>query len=113
MSPFLFSIIVNYLKCSLNSKGVSGVNLDVTTDNVHVFLKLLLLMYADDTVILSDDKDTLQYALNAFEDYCNGWHLTENIQKTKDVILIGGGQIKDISLHTKTNCSKLSTNLII
>ena len=91
LSPFLFSIFLNYLEASLNSKGVFGVSITVTTDDILIFLKLLLLLYADDTVIFSDDKDTLQYAfLNVFEDYCNEWHLTVNIQKTKIVIFSRG-----------------------
>ena len=85
LSLFLFSIFLNGLEVSLNSKGVSGVNINVTIDDIHIFLKLLLLLYADYTVLFSDDKDTLQYALNVFEDYCNEWQLTVNIQKTKIV----------------------------
>ena len=53
-----------------------------------------MLLYADDTMIFSDDKDTLQYALNVFEDYCNEWRLTVNIQKTKAVIFNKGRTIK-------------------
>ena len=111
LSPFLFSIFLNDLEASLNSKGVSGVNINVTTDDIHIFLKLLLLLYAAETVIFSDDKDTLQYALNVFEDYCNEWHLTVNIQKTKTVILVGDEQIKGIGLHIKIKQLKLSTNI--
>ena len=40
--------------------------------------------------MFSDDKDTLQYVLNVYEDYCNEWHLTVNIQKTKIVICSRG-----------------------
>ena len=67
LSPFLFSIFLNDLEASLNSNGVSGVNINVTPDDIHIFLKLLLLLYADDTVMFSDDKDTLQYALNVLK----------------------------------------------
>ena len=34
-------------------------------DDIEVFFKLYLLLYADDTVILAESKDELQAALNA------------------------------------------------
>ena len=56
-----------------------------TTDGEHIFLKLLILLYTDDTVIFSEDKHQLQYALDIFDEYCKEWHLTVNVQKTKIV----------------------------
>ena len=36
-----------------------------------MYFELLVLLYADDTVILSETTDDLQKALNEFECYCN------------------------------------------
>ena len=57
-----------------------------TTDQEHIFFKLLILLHADDTVIFSEDKHQLQHALDIFDEYCMEWHLTINVQKTKSVI---------------------------
>ena len=51
MSPFIFSIFVNDLEGYLVSKTVSSLELDVNSEHIHIFLKLLLLLYADDTII--------------------------------------------------------------
>ena len=55
-------------------------------DNIGIFLKLYLLLYADYTVILSETPEGLQNALNTFEIYCNMWKLTVNLNKTKVVV---------------------------
>ena len=77
------------------SKNVSSIGLDVNTDEIHIFLKLLLLLYADDTIIFSDDRDQLQNALNVLDDYCKKWRLTVNIEKTKIVIFSKGRTNRD------------------
>ena len=81
LSPVLFSIFLNDLEDYLVSKNVSSIGLDVNTDEIRIFLKLLLLLYVDDTIIFNDDRDQLQNALNIFDDYCKKWHLTVNIEK--------------------------------
>ena len=47
-------------------------------------------MYADDTVILSESRTDLQFALNVFGQYCAEWKLTVNIEKTKILIFAKG-----------------------
>ena len=89
LSPFLFSIFLNDSDHYLTSKRVSGI-LNYTEDDAHIYLKLLLLLYADDTIIFSDGIDSLQHALNVFEEYCTKWKLTVNISKTKIVIISRG-----------------------
>ena len=44
------------------------------------------MLYADDTVILSESAEGLQEALSAFEKYCNIWKLTVNTNKSKIVV---------------------------
>ena len=50
------------------------------------FLNLVVLLYADDTVLIADDANKLQGTLNLFNDYCKQWKLKVNINKTKIVI---------------------------
>jgi hypothetical protein len=51
-----------------------------------VYYKLFVILYADDTVILSENKDGLQKALDIFESYCEIWKLQVNVNKTKVMI---------------------------
>ena len=51
-----------------------------------MFIKLFLILYADDTALMAESADKLQETLNCFEKYCDLWKLTVNINKTKVVI---------------------------
>ena len=51
-----------------------------------MYLRLYLLLYADDTVILAESKVELQTALNAMYLYRKTWNLEVNASKTKAVI---------------------------
>ena len=62
--------------------GVSCIN----DEKLGIYLKLFVLLYADDTILLSDIFDDLQLQLNVFHDYCSFWKLKVNIEKTKAVI---------------------------
>jgi uroporphyrinogen-III decarboxylase len=46
-------------------------------DTIAYYLKIFIILYADDTVILSESAEGLQEALSAFEKYCNIWKLTK------------------------------------
>ena len=52
-----------------------------------MFIDILVLLYADDTVIFSESKEGMQSALNIFQSYCDKWKLTVNINKTKVLVL--------------------------
>ena len=91
LSPFLFSIFLNDLEHYLNFEHVPGIKCEITHENIYVFLKLFILLYADDTVIFSDEANHLQNALYAFENYCKTWKLKVNISKTK-ILIFGRGR---------------------
>ena len=61
-----------------------------------VFLNIFLLLYADDTVIFSDNELDMQQALNVFEKYCSEWKLTVNTAKTKILIFDQGRKKSDL-----------------
>ena len=49
-------------------------------------LKTILLLYADDTVIIAGSAADLQHSLDGLNLYCTAWNLKVNITKTKVVI---------------------------
>ena len=85
LSPFLFNIFLNDLNNFFSANNIQGIicqnhELD---DDIVIFLKLFLLLYADDTVILSESAEDLQTALNVYKNYCRMWKLSVNITKSK------------------------------
>ena len=61
-----------------------------------MYVKLFILFYADDTVIISESADGLQHALNEFYTYCNQWKLTVNVDKTKVMVFSKGPTPKNV-----------------
>jgi hypothetical protein len=78
VSPFVFAMYVNDVEKEFEMNGMEGLTVDI--------LKLLLLLYADDMVILANSADDLQLGLNILCDYCNRWRLKVNTNKTKIMI---------------------------
>ena len=93
LSPLLFSIFVNDLENVLSNKTCKGINLECSEDNFTIFIQLLILLYADDIVLFSDNPNDLQKTLNVFNEYCKTWKLKVNLKKTK-VVNFGGGPAK-------------------
>ena len=53
-------------------------------------LTLFLLLFADDSVFLSETAEGLQNLINNFEKYCKKWNLKVNVNKTKIVVFKKG-----------------------
>ena len=89
LSPLLFSLFVNDIVDELTNHGCSPINFEDNLDyenGLDTIIKLLVLMYADDTIIVADSEENLQKALNALKSYCNKWKLDINCSKTKITI---------------------------
>ena len=86
LSPALFSLFLNDLEDYLAAHHCSGISVDYTDDDVSVYLKILILLYADDTVLFGTDLQSLQNSLNIFSEYCKLWKLNVNYNKTKIMI---------------------------
>ena len=86
MSPLLFSLFIDDIELYLQGDTSSGLNLgDV---------QILLLLFADDMVILSENPNDLQNSLNKLLDYCNKWGLEVNTEKTKVVVFRKKGALR-------------------
>ncbi len=75
LSPLLFSIFLNDLEQFLVMRGNSSVTINY--EEYDILLKILLLMYADDTLLLANSKEALQKGLDDLCIYCNNWNLRE------------------------------------
>ena len=85
LSPVLFSLYLNDLESAL-IKNNNGVVIDLLGNDATHFIKLLVLLYADDTVIIGENKHSFQTCLDDFYKYCHTWKLTINFSKTKIVV---------------------------
>lgn len=84
LSPMLFAIYVNDLEQYLTDKGCE--HLHFGDQELSNFLKLVVLMYADDTILLADSAKDLQHSLDSLNDYCKLWKLQVNESKTKIMV---------------------------
>lgn len=57
-------------------------------------LKLFVLLYADDIVILSETENGFQHGLKFLEDYCDRWKLQVNVNKRKVMIFRNRGAVR-------------------
>ena len=64
------SLYLNDLNQFLMSRSVNGLSVGVDTPEIHHYLKLLILLYADDIVLLGASAKDLQHSLSVFEDLC-------------------------------------------
>ena len=85
LSPLLFSMYVNDMREMLHESGSEGITVDD--------LKLCLLLYADDSVLIAESRLDLQNSLDSVHDYCQRWKLCVNILKTKIVVFRKGGRL--------------------
>ena len=82
LSPILFSLFVNDIELFLQQ----NTNECFTLGQLSIYL----LLFADDSVLISDTPTGLQQFLLAFKKYCEKWNLKVNVQKTKIVIFRRG-----------------------
>ena len=79
-----------------NYKGfvmLTGKIHNVSDDDEEVFLKMYVLLYADDTIVMAETLEDLQSALNAACVFCQTWPLTVNTSNTK-VIIFSRGKVR-------------------
>ena len=95
-SPILFALFMNDIETFLQN--------DTSTSFTIEELNIYLLLFADDSVLISETAEELQNLLNSFEKYCEKWKLKVNIEKTKVMVFRKGGKLnkKDILSSLQT-----------
>ena len=101
LSPLLFSIYLNDLSTYLEIHNAPAVECETYAENIYIYTKLFILLFADDTVLFGLTKEDLQTTLNVFENYCDEWRLTVNIQKTKVLVFSSGRIPKNLNFFFK------------
>ena len=85
LSPILIALFVNDLKNFFELNDCRGI--DIYFDaSIDMYFKIMMLLYADDTVILAETALDLQHSLNCLYEYSSLWKLNVNRSKTKIVI---------------------------
>jgi hypothetical protein len=106
LSTFLFSINLSDLEkyfIELNGNPLELLS-EQSVNELNVFIKLFVILYADDTVILADTKKGVQKTMNIFQSYCEIWKLEVNVHKRK-VMIFSKGKIRlryEFKLQNKT-----------
>ena len=67
LSPFLFAIFHNDLEWYFRQNNISRLSCEFNDDDLYMFIKIFILMYAYDTVIFSHSQNDLKKALDTFE----------------------------------------------
>ena len=87
-SPFLLLAFLNDLEDYF--KTLNGVRLEKLKERfyneLHILFELFVILYADDTVLMSETKEGMQQSLNIFQLYCDLWKFDVNINKTKVMV---------------------------
>ena len=78
LSPTLFNIFIDDFQEYLDVKKTEPAILNTTLIN-HLF-------FADDLILISESSSGLQHCLNGLQNYCKGWKLDVNLEKTKVMI---------------------------
>ena len=57
----------------MEDNGVKSLDMinEVSFEVLDIYLKIFLLLYADDTVLMSENVDGMQTMVNVFSEYCN------------------------------------------
>ena len=86
ISPILYALFVEDLELFLQDKVESGLSLDD--------IILILILFADDMIILGNSPTELQNSLNLLYNYTIKWGLEVNVDKTKAMVFRKRGGLK-------------------
>ena len=73
LSPLMFIFFLNDISSAINNNHIDAISLDE--------IQIFMLLFADDTVIFSYSKESLQILLTNLHDYCIKWGISVNIDK--------------------------------
>jgi hypothetical protein len=89
---FLSSLYLNDLETFLENNNVTGLKTlsDELEQELGYYVKLFVIMNANDTALVAKSASNLQNRLNLFQENCIKWKLKVNIDKTKMMISFKG-----------------------
>jgi hypothetical protein len=89
---FLFSLCLNDLETFLENNNLTGLKTlsNELEQELGYYVKLFVIMYANDTALVVKSASNLPNLLNLFQEYCSKWKLKVNIDKTKIMISFKG-----------------------
>jgi hypothetical protein len=103
LSPVLFSLFLNdltdFLSRAYNGATFASNLVRDCNNELNTYVKLYLLLYADDTIIMAESVTELQAGLNALYLYSLTWKIEVNSNKTK-VMVFSRGKIKNLPILT-------------
>ena len=86
LSPVLFALFLNDLESFLNQNSCNGIALEIPDEPISRYIKMFVLLYADDTVIFGTSEENFQHNLIILYEYSKTWKLDINFDKTKLLI---------------------------
>ena len=86
ISPVMFSMFLEDLEMFLQDHINSGLTIDDIT--------IILLLFADDMVILGKSPRDLQNSIDLLHRYCENWGLHVNVKKTRIVVFRKRGHLR-------------------
>jgi flagellin-specific chaperone FliS len=83
----------------LENENITGLQTisDEIENNLDIYLKLFILLYAEDTVLLAETANDLQAQLDALYEYCSSRKLKVNADKTKVMVFRNGRLPQNLS----------------
>ena len=84
-SHIMFALFLNDLELFISDSISSGLTLDE--------INLILILFADDMVILGSDPLELQNSLDKLGIYCDTWGLEVNVDKTNIMVFRNRGRV--------------------
>jgi len=66
-------------------------NISIKYIDLDIYIQIIVLLYADDTVLFASSERDLLTLLDSFIEYCETWKLDVNVDKTK--ILVFGDRL--------------------
>ena len=101
LSPLLFAIYLNDFEYFLSRsyKGLDmcskEINEKLSDDDAEIFLRIYVLLYADDTIVMAESPEELQTTLDRVREYCETWKIQINVSKTK-VVIFSRGKVRNV-----------------
>ena len=101
LSLLLFALFINDFKHSIDNI-YPGLNIadscyPTLNDNSIIWIKMFVLLYADDMIVLAEYEHQLQTALDTVHQYCTRYNVSVNINKTQ-IVVFSRGKVRNFPM---------------